>query len=257
MAEKEKSPDAASADRTCEGVSMQLSKEAKATIIANNQKIAELLNANENLLRECGFNPPQENFALERSDKISFPSGYIRTVAYFESKYHLRAICRNAYTRQNIAYTLESSDLINYMLNRINIWGAVETIFYKLAIVNIVSVIEALLLEAANNICCNASSCKRTNKCSNHFSKDERQNARKAAEKLVLIGVLDFDENELARIQEIIDFRNRIHIRLATGSEMNLDDFTLQLYNEVIRYLQRIDEQIYKNAVPLYNCQTS
>ena len=39
MAEKEKSPDAASADRTCEGVSMLLSKEAKATIIANNQKI--------------------------------------------------------------------------------------------------------------------------------------------------------------------------------------------------------------------------
>lgn len=233
---------------------MPLSAELKNKLVENNKRITELLNENENILRESGYNPPMINYALERSEKIGFPSRYIRTVAAFNQKYHLQEICPNRITRHNITYALEASDLINFVLNRVNIWGSVETIFFKLAIVNLVSVIEAIVLEAANNICCNASSCGETRNCYYHFSKEERNNARKAVRKLALVGVLNFDADKVSRVQEIIELRNRIHIRLAKGNEMNLDDFTIELYNEVIELLQDIDEQVFEKAVPHYRC---
>lgn len=218
------------------------------------KKISELLNKNESILRESGYNPPVDNYALDRAEKIGFPSGYIRTVATFNAKYHLQEICPNRSTRHNITYALEASDLLNFIMNRVNIWGSVETIFFKLAIVNFVSVIEAIVLEATNNIWCNASNCRNTKSCYYHFTKEERNNARKAVEKLALVRILDFNTEKVSRVQEIIDFRNRIHIRLTRGNEMKMDDFTLALYNEVVALLQDIDEQIYEKAVPHYGC---
>ena len=35
---------------------------------------------------------------------------------------------------------------------------------------------------------------------------------------------------------------------------MSLDDFTLNLYNEVVTLTQDIDKQIYEKAVPRYRC---
>lgn len=231
-----------------------MKKEIQEKIANNNKKISELLRENEELLRQEGYDPPVRNFALEPTERISFPSGYIRTVTQFNAKYHLREIFPKKYSRHNVTYALEVSDLINYVFNRIHIWGAVETVFYKLAIVNLVSIMEAIILEAANNICGNAKFCTKTKTCYKHFKKDERNNARLALNKLVLLDVLDFDEIKLARVQDIIDLRNRIHIRLTHGSEMQLDDFNLSLYNEVISILQDIDEQIYLKGVPLYGC---
>ena len=233
---------------------MSISSHDKAKLIDNNRKISELLNENENILREAGYDPPTNNYALERRDKISFPSGYIRKVPVFITSYHLREIFPQRETRHNVTYALEVSDLINYVFNRINIWGAVETVFYKLAIVNLISVMEAIVLECANNICCRPSSCGQTTNCSVHFSKDERNRASKTLSKLVQLGILDYDDKKLARVEEIIDLRNRIHIRLTSGNEMKLSDFNHALYNEVISLLQEIDEQIYKNGVPRYYC---
>ena len=209
---------------------------------------------NETILRESGYDPPMLNYTVARAEKIRFPAGYIRTVAAFNAKYHLQEICPNRATRHNITYALEASDLINFIMNRVNIWGSVETIFFKLAIVNFVSIIEAILLEATNNICCNADSCGKTKTCYYHFSRNERNNAKLAVKKLVSVGIMDFDKEELSRIEEIIDLRNRIHIRLTQGNEMKMDDFTLDLYNEVVALLQNIDMQIYKKAVPHYGC---
>lgn len=229
--------------------------ETQEKIKENNQKISELLRENELLLRKEGYDPPVRNFAFPPDERISFPSGYIRTVAEFNEKYHLREIFPKRYARQNVTYALEVSDLINYFFNRIHIWGAVETVFYKLAIVNLVSIIEAIILEAANNICSNAQMCKKTKICSKHFSRDERNNARTALNKLVLLNVLDFDEEKLDRVQGIMNLRNRIHIRLTPGSEMQLEEFNLSLYNETISILQDIDQQIFSKGVSLYGCE--
>ena len=108
--------------------------------IENNKKITELLKENEMILRRSGYNPPLTNYTLEQSEKIGVPSGYIRTVAAFNKKYHLQEICIKRTIRHNITYALETSDLLNFIINRINIWGSVEAIFFKLSIVNFVSV---------------------------------------------------------------------------------------------------------------------
>lgn len=227
----------------------------KKKIIENNKVISELLKENETIFRNANYKPPITNFALDRIEKISFPAGYIRTVDSFKQRYHLGEICLKRETRQNIAYALEVSDLINFILNRVNIWGSVETILFKLAIVNLVSVMEAIVLEATNNICQHANKCNKTNDCNKHFSKTARNYARGAVEELVEKDILNFDEDELRRVLTIIDLRNRIHIRLVKGNELNQADFNLNLYNEVIKLLQNIDEQIYQKAVPLYECQ--
>lgn len=229
-----------------------ISPEHRNRLVENNKKISRLLEENEKILRECGYTPPISNFALNADEKIKFPAGYIRRVNFFDEKYHLKEIFPNKEVRHNVIYTLEVSDLINYLFNRINVWGPVSTILYKLAIVNIVSIIEAIVLEAANNICSQANCCGKVRVCATHFSREERSNVRKALEKLTEIKVIDFDREKLSRIQEIIDLRNRIHIRLANGNELKLSDFNLELYNEVIAFLQTIDEQVYKNAVPIY-----
>ena len=234
---------------------MILPDEVKNKIVENNKKITELLHENEVVFRKAGFNPPVDNYALARFEKIGFPSGYIRTVTAFNTKYHLYEICPDRATRHNITYALETSDLINFVINRMNIWGSVETIFFKIAIVNLVSIIEAIVLEATNNICCNAGNCGKTKTCCYHFSKNERNNARKAVEKLTAVEILDFDIKKVSRVQEIIDLRNRIHIRLSKVNEMKMDDFTLELYNEVVTLLQDVDNQIYKKAVPHYGCK--
>ena len=230
--------------------------EIREKIAKNHQQISELLRENEMLLRQAGYDPPVKNISLPQNEQIQFPAGYIRTVSKFNEKYHLRDIFPYRYSRHNVTYALEVSDLMNFVFNRINIWGAVETDFYKLAIVNLVSIIEAIILEAANNICKNASRCGNTKKCANHFSKAERDNAKFALQKLVAINVLDYDAPKVARVQEIINLRNRIHIRLTKGSELQLDDFNMVLYNEVIQLLQDIDVQIYNKGVPLYGCLT-
>ena len=239
---------------SCESVSMKLSEDMKSKIINNNRKITELLKENESILREAGYKPPVTNYVLERIDRIGFPSRYIRTVAEFNEKYHLKEICPNRVTRHNITYALEVSDLINFVINRVNIWESVETIFYKIAVVNLVSIMEALILEAANNICCIPSKCGKINMCCYHFSKHERDNASFAIRKLAKVGILDFDTDKISRVLKIIELRNRIHIRLAKGNEMNMDEYTLELYNEVVILLQDIDRQIYEKAVPFYRC---
>ena len=68
---------------------------------------------------------------------------------------------------------------------------------------------------------------------------------------------ISFTEDELRRVNELIDLRNRVHIRLSQKKDFESTEFNLHLYNEVIKLLQRISEEIYNNGVPLYkSCQS-
>lgn len=220
----------------------------------NNQKISALLAENENLLRCAGLNPPAANAALPPEKKIQFPSGYIRTVGHFKFRYHLSEIFPTKATRHNVTYALEVSDLMNYIVNRINIWGPVEVIFYKLAIVNIVSIMESILLEAANNICCRTQTCGKTHSCHLHFSNSDRNYVKNALDRLVELNLLHFNPQEVQHIKDVIDLRNRVHIRLTNGNELSNADFNRDIYNDAVNLLKTVDEQIYQYAVPLYGC---
>ena len=230
-----------------------ISKGTQEKIIENNKRISELLKENETLLTSEGLNAPIQNYVLDESYKIQIPSGYIRINEVFQDKYHLKEIVISQAVRKNIAYALQLSDLYNYLINRFYIWGSVKTMLYKSAIINFVSVFEAIILECANNICCKADSCSISKSCQRHFNKNQRNNSFDALKRINEINITNFTEEELSRIHDIIGFRNKVHIRLSKENEFISSDFSISLCNEVIVLLQRLSERIYSYGVSEYN----
>lgn len=193
-----------------------LEEKIKEQILSNNKKIGELLRENEDLLKKTGLQPPITNFVPEEGkDKINIPSGYIRTSGTFWQKYHLYDIVKDKDTRNNISYCLQLSDFYNFIVNRFNVWGSVSCMLYKHDFVNLVSVMEALVLEAACNISDNCKTCLEISKCNSHIAKKNRDNMKNAVMKLFDMKILDISIEERDRIIELYDLRNRVHIRFS------------------------------------------
>ena len=219
----------------------------------NNGLISRLLNENEKILKESGYNPPSLNYAVECDKRIHVPTGYIRTSKEFCNKYHLGEIVDENNVRKNISYALQLSDFYNYIVNRFYVWGSVEIMIYKQAFINAVSVIEALIIESATRINRHCQNCKNIGKCKNNICKSDRENMKKAAQKMHGLGILKITNEELSKLLEVYDQRNKIHIRLNEHNEFLDGKFDKGLYNETIILMQRIDEVLWKNAVPLYS----
>lgn len=218
----------------------------------NNTNISELLSKNEELLQEAGFNPPVTNYVLENEDKIKFPTGYVRTVNQFTKEYKLNDLILEDTTKKNIAYALQLSDYYNFMVNRFNIWGSVETMFYKQMFLNIISVIEALIVECSNRINNACIDCDKSSKCANVINKHSRGNMKDSVKRLNEMGIMGLSSEEMDRLIELYDLRNNIHIRLNEQNEFMDDVFNLYLYNESITFLRKIDSVIYEKAVPYF-----
>lgn len=218
----------------------------------NNESISSRLAENENILRKAGYEPPCLNFTVEKGQRIHIPAGYIRTSNEFRNKYHLGDLIESRITRKNISYALQLSDLYNFLVNRFYMWGSIETMLYKQAFVNIVSIIEALILESSNRINHFCKKCQKIGKCKNNICKKDRENMKCAAEKLFELGILDINVVEKNRLIELYDLRNKIHIRLNDQNEFLDCKYNMTLYNEVIELLQKVDDCLWKNAVPLY-----
>lgn len=218
----------------------------------NNKVISELLAENEKLLKDSGYNPPSNNFAVEKDERIKVPAGYIRKSGDFWKEYHLADLVASQNTRNNISYALQLTDYYNFLVNRFYVWGSIERMIYKQAFVNVISIIEALVLECANRMNHYCKKCPNIAKCKNNLCKDDREKMKRTVSKLCEMGVLEFEEKEKERIIELYDLRNRIHIRLNEQNEFLDNKYNVDLYNETICLLKSIDEQLYKNAVPLY-----
>lgn len=225
----------------------------KQKLIENNHKIQSLLKENEEILKNQGFNPPIHNFVINpEKNKIHFPSGYIRTASEFWKKYHLKDIVKKRNTRKNISYCLQLSDFYNFIENRFYLWGSVETMLYKQDFVNLVSIIESLVLEAANNISTNCSTCNKISKCKKHISKQDKNNMKSAIKKMNELGMINLSIENIERIIELYNLRNRIHIRLADNNEFLDNKFNLKLHNETILLLIEITEDLYNSAIQYY-----
>lgn len=227
--------------------------EVENKIIENNKEISRLLSENESLLKGEGYKPPNQNYVVESCSRIQIPSGYIRTSAEFWNKYHLDCIVNERNVKNNISYSLQLSDFYNYLLNRVHIWGSVQTMLYKNDIINIVSIIEALILEATCNVRKYCVNCRNINKCRNHISKTEKDNMKAALKKLCNIGILNFSTNKVDEIYELVNLRNRVHIRLADNNEFLDSRFNLELHNNAILLLQEIAEELNTKVVPYYS----
>lgn len=221
--------------------------------IRNNESISKLFEENEKILREEGYNPPIDNFIVKSEKRVNVPAGYIRKKEEFCNEYHLVDIVDKINTRNNISYALQLSDYYNFIFNRFNVWGSIEIMLYKQAFINVVSIIEALILECSTRINMHCQKCQNISKCKNNISKSERENMKRAAEKLYNLGVLGISDSEIKRLIELYDYRNKIHIRLNEENEFLDKKFDTKLYNETIELMKKIDTSLWKNAVPLYN----
>ena len=219
---------------------------------SNIEKISSLLSRNEELIREEGYNPPLDNFTIEKENRIKMPQRYIRTSKEFWIQYHLNEIVDNRNTKNNISYALQLSDYYNYLVNRFYIWGSIEIMLYKQAFVNIVSIIEALILKTSNNINKYCQKCPKIGQCGKNLTKDDRSNMKKSTLKLWKLGILDFEEEEIKEIIDMYDYRNKIHIRLNEQNEFLDNIYNMELYNRSISYSKRIDDKLWKHGVPYY-----
>lgn len=226
--------------------------EKKTQYLENNKSISLLLAENENILRNAGYDPPCLNFSVNRGERINIPSGYIRKADDFRKKYHLSELVESNNTRKNICYALQLSDFYNFLISRFNIWGSIEPMLYKQAFINIVSIIEALILESSTRINRFCKQCKDIQECKNNISKKNRRNMKDAVEKLFELGILDLNEMEKNQLINLYDHRNKIHIRLSEQNEFLDQKYNMELYNEAIKMLQKVDDCLWKNAVPQY-----
>ncbi len=124
---------------------------------------------------------------------------------------------------------------------------------YKQAFINVISIIEALILESSNRMNQLCKQCQNISKCKNNICKKDRDNMKCAADKLFGLGILDINEVEKNRLVELYDFRNKIHIRLNDQNEFLDCKYNRKLYNEAIELLQKVDDCLWRNAVPLYS----
>lgn len=92
------------------------------------------------------------------------------------------------------------------------------------------------------------------NSCHLHFSNSDRNYVKNALDRLVELNLLHFNPQEVQHIKDVIDLRNRVHIRLTNGNELSNADFNRDIYNDAVNLLKTVDEQIYQYAVPLYGC---
>ncbi|KEQ31761.1 hypothetical protein N180_11600 [Pedobacter antarcticus 4BY] len=147
------------------------------------------------------------------------------TRLHFENEYRLRDLIGNSKQRDSIAYSLMQSDLHNYLINRLQVWGIVEKLLLKGALVNLVSVIEAIIMSSLGHLheFCRISEnlvCKNNCRCQYYIKSSKHLKIAQATEILKDKLAMN-DEGILANIITINSIRNNftyqflIHMNLS------------------------------------------
>ena len=207
---------------------------------------SKAINELEEVIREQ-HNTPHENIDRTVYNKIQVPHDYIRTRWYFVREYKLDYLLESKAHRDNIAYALMQSDMYNYIVNRFQIWGIIEKLFLKTALINIVAIQEALIicsLKTLHSHCIiGGSVCKYNSKCSGYV---------KSVKSLHYTSCISLFESKIGfgnddRMNEIIelkDIRNNVHISLIGKGEFHSDNYTIANYNKAIRNLHYLKSHL-------------
>jgi len=215
----------------------------------NNVQITRLLAENEELLRSAGFDPPDKNYALQNNARIKIPSNYIRTKDYFVKKYKLSYFFRDPVTMSNVAYSLQMSDLYNYIVNRFKIFGSINTMIYKAATVNCVCIIESLIGQVYDDMYAHCKNCPDHGVCEYHFAKTQRFSDK--LNKIKEYNMLRLDDEGYQRIGDAYRLRNRMHIfTAAKENELTNKTFDRDLYNGIIAIMQHVTSNLYQYMLP-------
>lgn len=215
----------------------------------NNVQISKLLNENEELLRMAGFDPPAKNFALHNSARIKFPSNYIRTKDHFLKKYKLRFFFKDPVIRSNVVYSLQMSDMYNYIVNRFKIFGSINTMVYKAATINCVCIIESLIGQVLDDMHEYCKKCPYHDECEYYFPK--KQQFTDKLDRIKEHNMLRLDEEGYQRIREAYRLRNHMHIYTAAKeNELTSKTFDRDLYNGIISIMQQVTINLYYYMLP-------
>jgi len=219
------------------------------------KKLQSLIDLSTNALRDIEkeirleYDTPTENIDVKKLKLIGIPENYIRTASYYKKEYNLYKLISTKNERDNIAYSLQLSDLFNYFLNRFNIFLSVGALFRKQAIINIVSIQEGILKCSYNdlrNFCVdeNGNTCSLNSNCDFYLKslKNIRHN-----------GLLDnykniihfYDVTIFEKLKEQKGIRDKIHIHEIQENELEFnDDYTRKKYNESIKTLQYLKKNL-------------
>jgi len=214
--------------------------------LINNTTIS--LNKLETKIRET-INTPISNINVDNYLLINIPDNYIRKASFFRESYNLTRLIHNKDEKDNIAYSLQLSDLHNYFINRFNIIFSVGSLFRKQAIINIVCIQEGILkctyISLRNNcIDENKNLCKYSSSCIYYL---------KSLDKMRYNGLLEqyketigfYDEIIFEKLKEQKDIRDKIHIHLISENELiNNSDYSKGKYNEAILVLHFIRDNL-------------
>ena len=223
--------------------------EVRRQITENNKEISKLLYANEELLRNIGFKPPARNMALDDDNKIQLPSDYIRTKEYFIKKYRLREFFDDPVVLSNVAYSLQMSDMYNYLVNRFNVYGSVGTMVYKAATINCVCVIESLMGQVLDDVHAYCKECKSHNGCK-YFIKKKQQFSNKL-DAIQEHDMLRLMPEEYQVLRNAYRLRNHMHIySAAKENEHTSKAFDKELYNDTIELMKKVTVSLYNNVLP-------
>lgn len=133
------------------------------------------------------------------------------------------------------------SDLHNFLINRLEVWGIVKKLLLKGAIINLMSVIEGILMCSLGHLhqhcrINDTTVCKNQNRCVYYI---------KSAKHLKMAGATDIlnnklqlsDEDILADINTLNNIRNNVHLSILETHEFINDDYSIVNYNKAIRVL--------------------
>lgn len=211
--------------------------------------ISKELSDLENFLRENGVNVPEENITLTPYEKIWIPSGYIRTVSYYTEKYKLYKLIEDEIIVKNIAYSLQTSDFFNYILNRFRIELSVKKVFYKYAIINIFSIIEAILygiVKKCHSFCIdkNGKVCKKSTRCQFYLKKPNKYSFRNLLEVLSSKNLLKMPPRIQDKVLKMEELRDNIHLWDVKYKEYFNKEYELKNYNFLVKCLQVLKEDL-------------
>lgn len=228
-----------------------MEKSVEQEIVENNTSITRLLKRNEELFQKAL--DKSTTVSVRNEDRIRIPSGFIGTRYLFVEEGRLKDLVPDQTTRSNIAYAMQLSDFYRYALNRFYIWGSVKTMLCKSAIINLVAIMEALILESANCINDYCKQCPRIDKCKSNITKYDRYSMKTALRKLCELKLLPISKEDEAFLNELFGYRDRIHIRLSENNEFTNDIFNRSLHNKAAKYVKQVCDLLYENALPFYD----
>lgn len=191
-------------------------------------------------------NTPFENIKPEDYELIGIPGGYIRTAAYFRNQFSLKKIINDSNRVDNIAYALMQNDMYNYIMHRIRMFGVVKTLFYKSAIINIHSILEAVLyssIDTLNSFCrIRGEICKKNRSCPFYIKSAKGQKFDGLVNLVAENLNVEFDVDSITFLKSL---RDNIHIQHIRYSEWHAQKvYTYEHYIMGINMLRQIKDEL-------------